>query len=193
MCIRDRTGTTLLSRILAAHPSVADAGELNALEHAIAERLDRFVELPLQAEDTARLRSAGLAGVADAYKRRTQGHYSSGETRLIDKNPMNIFAAGVIARAMPNAKILCMVRGAMDTGYSNLRQLFQNGAFAYSYDQRQLAERYALFQSVMDYWQQRLPANFLTVTYESLVEDPVSTARNVMEFCGCLLYTSRCV
>ena len=179
-----RTGTTLLSRILAAHPSVADAGELNALEHAIAERLDRFVELPLQAEDTARLRSAGLAGVADAYKRRTQGHYSSGETRLIDKNPMNIFAAGVIARAMPNAKILCMVRGAMDTGYSNLRQLFQNGAFAYSYDQRQLAERYALFQSVMDYWQQRLPANFLTVTYESLVEDPVSTARKVMEFCG---------
>lgn len=179
-----RTGTTLLSRILGAHPSVADAGELNALEQSVAESVDQFVEFPLQADDIARLRDIESTAVADGYLRRTQGYYTGKATHLIDKNPMNVFAAGVIAGAMPNAKILCLVRGAMDTCYSNLRQLFQNGAFAYSYDQRQLAERYAGFQRIVEHCETQLPANFLAVSYESLVEDPDATARKVMEFCG---------
>ena len=179
-----RTGTTLLSRIVGAHPLVADAGELNALEHSLAESLDRFVEFPLKPDDIARLRGVDSTAVADGYMRRTRGYYTGNATHLIDKNPMNVFAAGVIAGAMPNARILCLVRGAMDACYSNLRQLFQNGTFAYSYDQRQLAEHYAGFQQLVEQCQARLPANFLPVSYESLVEAPIATAKVVMEFCG---------
>ena len=179
-----RTGTTLLSRIVGAHPAVSDAGELNALEHAIGEGLDRFVELPLPANAVAELRDMDPAAVAGAYMRRTSGYYQGNATHLIDKNPLNVFAADIIASAMPNARILCLSRGAMDTCYSNLVQLFQNGAFAYSYDQRQLAERYAVFRRVVDHWKARLPANFLEVSYESLVEDPIATSREVMAFCG---------
>jgi tetratricopeptide (TPR) repeat protein len=179
-----RSGTTVLSRIITAHPSVADAGELNALEHAIGEGLDRFVELPLPADAMAALRGMDLAPVADAYRRRTAGYYRGTATHLVDKNPMNVFAAGIIAAAMPDAKILCMSRGAMDACFSNLTQLFHNGAFAYSYDQRQLAERYAVFRRVVEHWKATLPANFLEVAYESLVEDPVATGREVMAFCG---------
>ncbi len=179
-----RTGTTLLSRILSAHPAVADAGELNALEHSIAESIDRFAELPLQPDDIAKLRCVDPAVVVEAYMRRTRGYYDGGKTHLIDKNPMNAYAAGIIAGAMPNAKILCLVRGAMDACYSNLRQLFQNGAFAYSYDQRQLAEHYAAFRQLVAQCQAALPANFLPVSYESLVEDPTAEGKRVMEFCG---------
>lgn len=179
-----RTGTTLLSRILAAHPTVADAGELNALEHAISESLDRFVELPVPQDALAALRDMPLAPIGEAYMRRTLPFYRGDATHLVDKNPMNVFAAGLIAGAMPNARILCMGRGAMDTCYSNLRQLFQNGAFSYSYDQRQLAERYVLFRRVVDAWKARLPGNFMEVSYESLVQDPEGTAKEVMAFCG---------
>jgi len=179
-----RTGTTLLTRILGAHPAVADAGELNALEHAFAENVDRFVDLPVARDLLPLLRAADQTGIAQAYHRRTQARYTAATTHLIDKNPMNLFAAGMIARAMPNAKILCLVRGAMDACYSNLRQLFQNGAFPYSYDQVQLAERYAVFRRVVDRFAQRLPGNFLAVSYEDLVRDPVETGRLAMEFCG---------
>lgn len=179
-----RTGTTLLSRIISAHPSVADAGELNALEHAVGEQLDQFVELPLPEDALATMRGMRPTAVAEAYMRRTLGYYGSKATHLIDKNPMNVFAAGIIAKAMPHAKILCMSRGAMDTCYSNLRQLFQNGAFAYSYDQRQLAERYAAFRRVVDACRTQLPANFLEVSYEALVTEPVTTSASVMAFCG---------
>jgi tetratricopeptide (TPR) repeat protein len=178
-----RTGTTLLSRIVAAHPAVADAGELNALEHAIGEQLDRFVELPLPADAVAALRDTDPAAIGEAYLRRTARHYGKA-THLVDKNPINVFAAGIIAAAMPNARILCLSRNPMDTGYSNLRQLFQNGAFGYSYDQDQLAGHYAVFRRVVDHWAARLPGNFLEVSYEALVADPVGTAGQVFAFCG---------
>lgn len=179
-----RTGTTLLSRILGAHPAVADADELNALENAISECLDRFVDLPLAPSDLEALRGVDAQGLGAAYMRRTQPYYGKGCTHLIDKNPMNLFAASAIVRAMPNAKLLCLVRNGMDTCYSNLRQLFQNGAFPYSYDQRALAERYAAFRRVVDCMQVRHPENFLAVSYEALAQDPVATAGRVMEFCG---------
>ncbi len=179
-----RTGTTLLSRIVGGHPLVADAGELNALEHSVSECLDRFVEFPLQPADLAQLHGIDPMAVADGYMRRTRGYYGGYSTHLIDKNPMNVFAAGLMAGALPDAKILCLVRGAMDTCYSNLRQLFQNGAFAYSYDQIQLAERYATFRGVVEQCQAQLPANFHAVSYESLVAYPEVTAKAVLEFCG---------
>ena len=179
-----RTGTTLLTRILGAHPAVADAGELNALEHAIAENVDRFVQLPVARDVQPLLDAADPAGIAQAYARRTQAHYTAATTHLIDKNPMNLFAAGTIARTMPNARILCLVRGPMDACYSNFRQLFQNGAFAYSYDQVQLAERYALFRRGVDRYVEQRPGNFLPVSYEDLVRNPVEAGKRAMEFCG---------
>jgi hypothetical protein len=179
-----RTGTTLLTRILGAHPAVADAGELNALEHAIAENVDRFVQLPVARDALPLLHDADPTAIAQAYARRTQAHYTAATTHLIDKNPMNLFAAGTIARTMPNARIICLVRGPMDACYSNFRQLFQNGAFAYSYDQVQLAERYAVFRRVVDRFVEQLPVNFLAVSYEDLVRNPVEAGRRAMQFCG---------
>ena len=179
-----RTGTTLLTRILGAHPAVADAGELNAFEHAIAEHVDRFVQLPVARDVLPLLRAADPVGIAQAYARRTQAYFRAGTTHLIDKNPMNMFATGAIARTMPDARIICLVRGPMDACYSNFRQLFQNGAFAYSYDQGRLAERYAVFRRVVERFSEQLPGRFLVVSYEGLVRNPVETGRRVMEFCG---------
>ena len=67
-----RTGTTFLTRILGAHPAVADAGELNALEHAIAENVDRFVQLPVAGDALPLLHAADPTGIAGAYARRTK-------------------------------------------------------------------------------------------------------------------------
>lgn len=178
-----RTGTTLLSRIIGAHPDVADAGELNALENAISDQLDRFVDLPLRSTDVAATQGAGI-DVAREYMERTQSYYVDGKSRLIDKNPLNVFAAGLIAEGMPNARILCLVREPMDACYSNFRQLFQNGAFSYSYDLLSLAERYAEFHRVVNHWEEKIPENFHTIRYENLVKDPLSAARDAMEFCG---------
>ena len=141
-----------------------DVYKRQALEHAIAENVDRFVPLQVAPDVLPLLHAADPAGIAAAYARRTQVHYVGATTHLIDKNPMNLFAAGTIARTMPNARILCLLRAPMDACYSNFRQLFQNGAFAYSYDLGQLAERYAVFLRVVERLQEQLTGTFLAVS-----------------------------
>lgn len=179
-----RTGTTLLSRIVTSHPAVADAGETNAVAQAISEGIDRFVDFPLSSAEMDLLRSIDPNAIAAGHARRVDA-YANGKTlRVLDKNPSNIYAANIIAGAIPGAKILCLVREGMPAGYSNLRQLFQNDAFAYSYDQIEIAEHYADFRGWVGRCEAALKDAFLVVSYEKLVSDPMLTARRVFDFLG---------
>lgn len=179
-----RTGTTLLSRIVGSHPDIVDTGETNSLEHAISTALNRFIDLPLSAADVESLHGVEPELIAGEYQRRMRQYVRRPDDRILDKNPSNVYAADIIAGAIPGAKIICMVRGAMDTGYSNLRQLFQNNAFAYSYDQFDIAEQYGAFRQWVARCEQDFPGAFQVVHYEMLVQDPVTTARQVFEFLG---------
>jgi len=57
---------------------------------------------------------------------------------LTEKLPSNFLNLGFIARALPHARILHMVRDPVDTCFSNLRTMFSD-VNTFSYDQRELA------------------------------------------------------
>jgi tetratricopeptide (TPR) repeat protein len=178
-----RTGTTVLERILGNHRSVASAGELNAFAHALAEAADGFVATPPSAQMVERLAGVDFDLVGREYLARTSGRYGS-HTHLVDKNPLNVFHAGFIARALPQARILCLVRDPVDACFSNLKELFAGDAYAYSYDLRELANHALRFNALVEHWQRALPGRFMTVRYEDMVADPARTAEAVMAFCG---------
>jgi len=186
-----RTGTTLLERILGGHSRVADAGELNHFQHAASFAADRFVQLPLQAQDAAALDALDPAGIGADYLQRTEALYA-GRSHLIDKNPRNFFAAGHIARALPQARILCLVRSPADACFSNLKELFAPGAYGYSHDLAEVADHYARFRRLAVHWRDTLPQQFLEVSYEELVADPLAVSEGVMRFCG-LAHEPACV
>jgi tetratricopeptide (TPR) repeat protein len=178
-----RTGTTVLERILGNHPHVASAGELNAFAHALSEAGDLFVSSPPTAQMVARLGDVDMAEVGREYLARTQRRYGA-KTHLVDKTPLNVFHAGWIARALPQAKFVCMVREPVDACFSNFMELFSGDAYAYSYDLAELAEHALRFGDLVAHWERTLPGRFMTVSYEAMVSDPPSTAKAVMEFCG---------
>jgi tetratricopeptide (TPR) repeat protein len=178
-----RTGTTVLERILGGHPAVADAGELNDFQHAASLASDRFVRLPLGVDDVAALSNVDPRGIGQSYLERTGRHYGT-RSHLIDKNPQNIFAAGLIAEALPQARILCLVREPADACFSNLKELFAPGSYGYSYDPVAVADHYARFRRLAGFWSESLPGQFLEVSYEALVADPARVSTAVMEFCG---------
>ncbi len=76
---------------------------------------------------------------------------SAGKPWLIDKLPSNFLNIGFIHRALPQARVIHMRRNAMDTCFSNLKELFSN-ACAYSYDQVELADYYAQYRRLMTHW-----------------------------------------
>ena len=175
-----RSGTTLLERILGNHSQVAAGGELYEFPAQLRRALGRhfsgasdsaLVDAKL---DYAQLGADYLAQVA---------WRAEGRPFLVDKLPSNFLNAGFIRAALPGAKILHMRRGAMDTCFSNLKELFSNAA-AYSYEQEELADFYLRQRALMAHWQQAMPGFVLDVDYEQLAREPEDEARRILGFCG---------
>jgi hypothetical protein len=107
--------------------------------------------------------------------------------RFIDKNPFNFLFAGLIHRALPNARIICLRRDPLDVCLSNYRLMFgQTSAFHdYAYDLGDIAQYYVLFDRLMAHWTKTLPADrFMTLRYEALVAHQEGETRRVLAFCG---------
>ena len=105
---------------------------------------------------------------------------------------MNFINAGFIGKALPQARIICLRRGAMDACLSNLKELFSSEAYGYSYDLNELADYYVRFSRMCEHWQQVMPDQFYLLDYESLIADPGAETERVMKFCG-LPFEPECI
>lgn len=178
-----RTGTTVLERILGNHSRVADGGELNAFGASMGLALDQPFASPPTAAQVREAAAIDLAPVGAMYLERTAALYGE-RAFLVDKNPLNAFNAGFIARALPQARILCLVRGPMDACFSNFKELFPGGGYGYSYDLAALAGHWRRFRAMVEHWRAMLPGRFMVVEYEALVTEPARVAAEAMAFCG---------
>jgi hypothetical protein len=180
-----RTGTTLVERILSSHETVFAAGELSDFSLVLKRSTATAGNMVL---DPATLRAAATAdarALGEAYLQSTRprtGHTA----RFIDKMPLNFFYAGLIHRALPNARIICLRRNPLDTCLSNFRQLFATRFpyYRYAYDLLETGRYYALFDALMAHWRGLMPDDFREVHYEDLVTDPERETRKLLEFCG---------
>lgn len=178
-----RTGTTLVERILSNHELIATAGELNDFGQSASWEVDHFFSSPLRERSLDRWAAADYAAIGREYLRRTD-RLAGARSYLIDKNPVNFFNAGFIRKALPQAKIICLVREPMDACFSNLKELFSGDAYAYSYDLDELADHYIEFDKLRSHWEETMPEHLHTVRYEDLVTDPAGVTRSIMAFCG---------
>ena len=97
--------------------------------------------------------------------------------------PSNFLNIGFICSALPQARILHMVRDPMEVCFSNLRELFAE-ANPYSYDQRELAAFYLQYQRLMVHWRRQWDGRILDIDYRELTRDPEAVMRRVTAFCG---------
>ncbi|MEQ1578995.1 MAG: sulfotransferase [Steroidobacteraceae bacterium] len=180
-----RTGTTLVERILSSHPAVFAAGELTNLALALKREARTSSRLVLDPETLAAAETVDLARVGSEYVASTRPR--TGHTpHFIDKMPLNFFYAGLIHRALPNAKIICLRRNPLDTALSNYRQLFATSFsyYNYAYDLLDAGRYFIEFDVLAKHWLQTIPGNYCEVHYESVVADTESEARRLVAFCG---------
>jgi len=178
-----RSGTTLLERILGGHSQVSAAGELNDFQSVLSWESDRFIGRYPTPETVARLQEADHRAIGKHYLDRTRT-WAKGCRYLVDKNPENFIHAGFIARALPQARIICLRRNPMDACFSNLKNLFSNDAYGYSYALEELADYYIRFDRLSLHWREMLGDQYLELEYEALVGEPMAMAERVMGFCG---------
>jgi tetratricopeptide (TPR) repeat protein len=179
-----RTGTTLVESILGNHSRVFAAGELAGFPIEAKRLADTPGSEVLDSATLAAALKVDPRALGDTYLASTRprtGHTA----HFVDKLPLNFMYLGLIRRALPNAKLVCLRRDPMDTCLSNYRQLFATN-FPYYYYNLDLLDcgRYYLgFDRLMTHWQQVLPGGVFEVQYEALVAEPEATARELFEYC----------
>jgi hypothetical protein len=179
-----RTGTTLLERVLGGHGQVALCGELNDFRMQFKWASDYYCLGFFDAQATGRIRGADYQQLGQRYLDHVAWRIPAGASHFTDKNPGNFMMAGLILRALPQARIIHLTRNPMDSCFSNLKELFGSNAHPYSYDFSDLATHYGNYSRLMAHWHQVDPGRILDVAYEDLVSDPETTARRITEYCG---------
>lgn len=181
-----RTGTTLVDRILSSHPEVGSAGELQAMPLAIKQLARTPSRVVIDPDTIATSADIHPAAIGDAYLARAAHHRPPDTLRFIDKLPANFLYVGHIARALPNARIVCLRRNPMDTVWSNYKNLFasQSAYYAYSYDLMDTARYYVRFDRLMALWERLFPGRVLQLSYEGLVADQEGQTRRLLDHCA---------
>ena len=174
-----RAGTTLVERMLAAHSQAHGAGELQDLFVA-RHNLPHLVEgwaYPGCIADLTREHTERLAQWLLARRRAL----APDARRVVDKTPAHAFDLGLAALLFASPMIVHCRRDPMDTCLSIYTHTF-GGQHAYAGDLRTLGAFACDVARVMRHWGSMLP--ILTVSYESLVEDPVAIAAKMVAHIG---------
>ena len=177
-----RSGTTLLEQLLDGHPGVRGLGELYDFTSCMRYATDHHCRGVIDATLIERSHGVDFAAVGRAYLDGLAWRLQ-GERHFTDKLPSNFLNLDFICRALPQARILHMVRDPVETCFSNLRELFSD-ANPWSYDQRELAAYFRQYRHLMAHWHARWPERILDVDYARLTREPEAVMREVATFCG---------
>ncbi len=186
-----RCGSTLIEQILASHPQVHAAGELNSLDRVVKtlpNSAGRPVPFPagigeLDADRLQRLGQAYLASLPTP---------ADGKQRITDKTLSNFLYVGLIRLILPNARIVHTLRNPVDTCVSCFSKLFASG-LTFSYDLAELGRFYRGYHQLMAHWRSVLPGGaMLDVSYEDVVDNLEEQARRLIDYCG-LPWDDRCL
>jgi len=179
-----RTGTTLVERILNSHSDVASAGETN---HFSAEMVKLCRQSSLMKE--GQVPSLVSLSTTIDFEQLGQNYINKarpvGDSRpfFIDKMPLNFLYAGLIHRALPNAKIIHLQRNPMDACYAIYKRLFAD-IYPFSYDQQELGNYYLAYRELMAHWNVAMPGVIHNVNYEDVVADQSGETRKLLACCG---------
>jgi tetratricopeptide (TPR) repeat protein len=176
-----RSGTTLVEQILSSHSQVAGAGEmreLGQLVNGLGKKMDPVAKYP---ECISRLEPSELRELATHYLE-CLSRLSGSAVRVIDKMPENFLYLGVIAVALPKARVIHCCRDPLDVCLSCYFQIFRKVNYSRSLDH--LGMYYKEYERLMKHWQPLLPQRMMEVRYEHLVGRQETVSRELVAFCG---------
>lgn len=178
-----RSGTTLIEQVLASHPDVHGAGELDLARAAFAA-LPGLAGRPDESPSAcaARLDPGSIGRLADDYGARLDGLDGGRSARVVDKMPDNAQYLGLLAALFPRATFLHCRRDLRDTALSCWLTVFEG--LPWTNDPAHIAAKFRGHLRLMDHWRSALPATIHEVDYEEAVSDLEGVARRLVAALG---------
>lgn len=168
-----RSGTTLVEQIISAHPLVTGAGEL-----PFAWQFGGQLALGQVAADSETLTRFG-----SQYLEKLEQH-SLGKSFVTDKMPQNFRLLGLIAAALPAAKIIHVKRDPSAVCWANYVQYFVNEDLDYCNALEDIAKYYSLYEDLMDFWNRSFGHRIYDLYYEQMTENQEEETRRMIDYLG---------
>ena len=169
-----RSGTTLIEQVLSSHSLVGAEGEISDLSQSMSEY--QFIGKSQSERESV----ADCVATVKSYIERVRLRQSA--MFFTDKMPYNFMFVGLIALALPNAKIIHCTRDPLETCFSIYKQNF-SGNHAYSTDLVGLGQYYNLYKSLMGYWGSMFGQQIFEANYEKIVDNSEQEIEKLLEFC----------
>jgi len=175
-----RSGTTLVEQIIAAHPQMRSGGEMR---HVLAAAYAVIGMPETGFRPIGDVTSDDLARFGALYRNAVAAQHGEGP-RLTDKSIHAHLVMGLIAKALPGARIIVVRRDPRDLGLSIYRNYFAEGTHKYATDLADIAAYIATFERMVAFWQETMPGGFTEVSYEDLIAEPDAKSRALVDAAG---------
>jgi tetratricopeptide (TPR) repeat protein len=172
-----RSGTTLLERMLAAHPDIVGAGE----QHLAEASWKRALAACGGSQEALAAPAIDEASAWHLRMLEQRAHHlglSANVGRIVDKLPDNYLMAGWLGLAFPNAAIVHVRRDPRDVAISCWFAQFGNAQWIN--ELRHIAHRIEQHRRLMRNWRDTLDHRLIEVRYEDLIADPEMELRRVL-------------
>ena len=174
-----RSGTTLLDRMLGAHP------EIEVLEEkSLFSPLHRDWARPGILESLTDISDAEIVDARQIYRQEMSRHRRQPQRSLvIDKLPLNLAYLFLIRRLFPQAPVIFLQRHPMDVCISCYFQAFElKASMAYFLDIQQTAQYYDAVMQVAALSVDQVVNPIHRLRYEDLVAEPKDQLAGLLNF-----------
>lgn len=179
-----RSGTTLTEQILSAHGQIYGAGELELLTDLATGLPDRFGRAdPPWPNAAAYMTQEHVSGIGGDYLDRIAQLAPETASKVIDKQPLNFWNLGLVAVALPNARIIHCRRDIRDCGLSIFSENFTPDQ-RWATDLSDIAHYWRGYRRLMQHWREVSSLQVLDVDYEDVVADLEGQSRRLLDFAG---------
>lgn len=165
-----RSGTTLIDRMLDAHPDIQVLEELEGL---------RMTE-------TATAEGASIIEAQQIYYDFVSRHVELDDKKLIvDKNPLHVMHLDMLSRIFPQALVVLVIRHPYDAALSCYMQDFDAGPVTARFlELNSTAQLCSQFLKLMRKHENARPKQVTRIYYENLVKDFRSEVTELLKFIG---------
>ena len=174
-----RTGTTLVERIVSCHSQVESAGETYFMQSVLRRASGIRSSESMNAAIVEAASKKPIEVIADGYLEAVSYKFGT-KPLFIEKFPENFLYLGFIAKAYPQARIVCVKRNPMDACFAMFKQSF----FRYAYTLDDLGPYYVAHDRLRNHWREVLRGRMIEVEYESLVSNQEGQTRRLLEQLG---------
>jgi Tfp pilus assembly protein PilF len=177
-----RSGVGVLGNLLSRHSKVQHLGSQPVFSRRLSQQLGRDTMQPYDNAAFERCRTLDFKKLGRRY---LDAVSPTGGKQLVicETHPMNFQLAAFIAKALPGARMLHMVRDPTDNCLSILGHAGSETEVP-SHEAGMLGTYYRDYHRLMQHWHRVLPGRIMDVSYESLIEKPEMMLRVICAFVG---------